>query len=80
MYYLNKEKWEGRACSAHGERKIAYLDLAGNLRAIYGVEGEGVGCRMRLKLIFKKWDGRNELDWSSSKYVQDFIECGEFFN
>jgi len=49
-----KKNKKGEECSMHGERNVAYLDLAGNPRARYHVEGIRIGCRMRLKLIFKK--------------------------
>ena len=45
----------GGACSAYGVKGEAYRVLVGNLRERDHLENSGVGGRIILKWIFRKW-------------------------
>jgi hypothetical protein len=46
----------GGTCSAYGERRAIYRVLVGNLREIDHLEDKGVGRKVILRWIFRKWD------------------------
>jgi len=46
-----------RACSTHGQIRIAYSILAGNVKDGDHLEDRGADGKILLKWIFKEWDG-----------------------
>ena len=52
----------GGACSTYGgTREVNAAFWWGDLREGGHHEDSGVGCRVILKLIFRKWDGEHRL-------------------
>jgi hypothetical protein len=58
-----------------GERRGVYRGLVGKPEGRDLLKDPGVGGRIILKWIFRKWDGEHELDWYCSEHgqVADFF-------
>jgi hypothetical protein len=69
-YSGNKiEKEMGAACNTYGEKRGAYRILVGDLSEGDHLADPGVGGRIILKWIFKKWDG--DMDWIELAQYRD---------
>ena len=84
-------RWAGHVASM-GTGEVHTGFWLGNLREREHFEDLGVDGRIKLKCIFRKWDGRHGLDLSGSGLGQvvgscecgnepsGSIKCGEFFD
>jgi len=53
----------GGVCSMYGERRGVYRVLVGKPEGEIHLEDPGIDGRIKLRWIFRKWDGWNGLYW-----------------